>query len=567
MILQFRVTSARGETDGDALAGDELYPMLRRAWLRGAGWSAAEVRRRPVIGVCNSWSELNPCNANLRELAEHVKRGVVAAGGLPLEFPTISLNENFVAPTTMYLRNLMALDVEETIRASPIDGVVLLAGCDKTVPAQLMGAASANKPAVMLTAGHRDVSRWRGGPLTIDDVWELRDERRAGRLTDEEWAQLEGCVNVSGGTCNVMGTAVTMAAVGEALGMALPGAAGLAAGDARRRSIAVATGAAAVARARAGRTPDQILTAGALDNAARVLLAVSGSTNAVIHLLALAGRLGIAFPLARFAALSATTPVLADVRPAGPYFLEDFGVAGGVSTVMRELGDLLDLDARSATDAPWRDELCGARAATGDAIRPRTDPVATEGGIAVLSGNLAPRGAIFKRAAGAPRLWRHAGPAVVFDDLADLDARIADPDLPVTPDSVLVLRHAGPIGGPGMPEAGNLPIPPKLVRAGVTDMVRISDARMSGTARGAVALHVAPEAAIGGPIALVRTGDEIALDAIEGRLDLLVDEAELTRRRAEWRPRSEEPARGYARLYHQHVLQADEGCDFDFLRR
>jgi dihydroxy-acid dehydratase len=545
-------------------SGDGLYPMLRRAWLRGAGWDADAVRRRPVIGVCNSWSEANPCNVSLRDLADDVKRGVAAAGGLPLEFPTISLSETFNAPTSLYLRNLMAMDVEEMIRSLPVDGVVLLGGCDKTVPAQLMGAASADKPAVMITAGHRDVSTWDGGPLTIDDVWHLRDERIAGRLSDERWDRLEGCINVSPGTCNVMGTAFTMAALVEVLGMALPGTAALSAGDARRRKLAEATGHAAVARARAGVHPSAVLTASAFDNAVTALLAMSGSTNAVIHLIAIAGRVGVPLALDRFAQLSATTPVLADVRPSGPHLIEDFANAGGVPALLAELGELLDTDAVAGSDARWRDLL--TERSRGPAIRTMEDPVASEGGIALLRGNLAPRGAVLKRSACDPRLWRHRGPAVVFDGEADMERRLAHPDLPVTEESVLVLRGAGPVGGPGMPECANLPIPPRLQARGVRDMVRVSDARMSGTAAGAVALHVAPESAAGGPLALVRDGDLVELDALAGRLELLVDDAELARRREAAPSPARAPDRGFARLYADHVLQADQGCDFDFLR-
>ncbi len=550
------------------LDATDVHGLAARAFLRSEGLSAEAVRSRPIVGIANSWSELNPCNAGLRDLATAVKRGVVAAGGLPLEFPTISLAEPFVAPTTMLLRNLMSIDVEEMIRANPIDAVVLLGGCDKTTPAQLMGAASAGKPAIQLGAGYRATSSFEGQPLVIDQLWELGDRRRAGDLDDDAWLELEGCLNITAGHCNVMGTASTMAVISEVLGMALPGSAAIPAAHAQRVAAAEATGRRAVELARTGTTPADHITPAALDNAVRAVLCLGGSTNAVIHLEAIAGRLGLRIGLDRWAELSRATPVLGDLRPSGPHLLEELYAAGGVPALLHELDALgmLDTSARAGSGETWAEVLARTAAPSNRSIRPHREPVAEEGGIAILRGSLAPRGAVFKRAAATPELWRHTGPAVVFEGVDDLHARIDDPALGITAAHVLVLRHAGPKGAPGMPEAGHLPIPVHLLRQGVRDMVRLSDARMSGTASGAVALHVAPEAAEGGPLALVRDGDLIALDAIEGRLDLLVDEAELARRRSLWVAPSGGPRRGWGWLHHRHVLQADEGCDFDFLR-
>ncbi|MER8069299.1 dihydroxy-acid dehydratase [Streptomyces sp. NPDC094034] len=559
--------------NGEAFTAADRDGFTHRAFLRGAGHSEATVRARPVIGICTSWSELNPCNQGLRKLAERVKHGVIAAGGLPLEFPTISLAEPFIRPTTLYLRNLMAMDVEEMITASPIDGVVLLGGCDKTVPAQLMGALSAGKPAVALAAGPRATGRWAGKPLTIDDLWTLSDERRTGALDDARWSRLEGCLVPGAGTCNVLGTAVTMALVAETLGMALPGTSLLPATSGARAAAAEKTGRRAVELARAGQGPDAYITPASLENAFRVLCAVGGSTNAVIHLEAIAGRIGQRLGLDAMAEWSGTTPLLTDVRPSGPHLLEELEDAGGLPAVLLELAPLLRADALSGTGEPWHHVLARTVRHESPALRSASDPVLASGSLVMLRGSLAPDGAVIKRSAADPRLWHHRGRAVVFDGLADLHARVDAPGLDVDEDSVLVLRGAGPVGGPGMPEVGQLPIPAKLLRRGVTDMVRISDARMSGTASGAVVLHVAPEAAVGGPLARVADGDPIVLDVTTGRLDLDVDAAELAGRQpisgagavgpgAGAAP----PARGYASLYRRHVLQSSEGCDFDFLR-
>jgi dihydroxy-acid dehydratase len=550
-------------TDGSTrLDGDAGFAA--RSFLRSAGLSAQDVRRRPVIGVCTSWSELNPCNLPLRDLAAAVKRGVRAAGGVALEFPTISLSEAFVDPTTMLLRNLMAMDVEEMITASPIDGVVLLNGCDKTVAAQLMGAVSADKPALCLGAGHRARGRWRGQSLTIDDSWRLADERRVGAIDDAGWAELEGCLSPAPGVCNVLGTAVTLAMVAEVLGFAVPGSALAPASSPERLALAEQTGRQAVRAVADRRRPSTLVTRRALHDAWRLVCAVGGSTNAIVHLQALAGRAGIDLTMDELGAVCRETPSLTLVKPNGPHPLGDLHADGGVPAVLRELGPLVDPDRPTADGSPWRDAIAAAPRPSTGALRPGTDPVDARGSIAVLHGSLAPDGAVIKRSAATPGLMRHTGPAVVFDGVDDLRARIDDPALPATADSVLVLRHVGPVGGPGMPEVGAIPIPGALYRAGVRDLVRLSDARMSGTAAGTVVLHVCPEAAVGGALALVRDGDPITLDVDAGRLDLLVDPVELAHRIPSTAAAAP-PERGYRWLYRNHVTQADRGCDFDFL--
>jgi len=551
-------------TSGDLFAGKGFDGFLARAFIRGQGLSPALVNKRPVIGIANSWSELSPCNAGLRDLAEAVKRGVIDAGGLPLEFPTISLSEPFVRPSSLYLRNLMAMDVEEMITGSPVDGVVLLGGCDKTVPAQLMGAYSANRPAITVAAGPRPLARWRDRHLTTDDLWSLSDEHRAGLLSDEDLSCVEACLNDGVGTCNVLGTATTMAIIAEVIGMALPGSALLPATSARRRVAAEQTGRQIVWRCRAGIRPSQIVTRAAILNAVRVTTAIGGSTNALLHLAALAGRTGE--PLNADALKDALRdgPYIADVRPAGRYHLADLDADGGVPKVIAELGDLLDTDQVTGSDRPWRDVVAELADTPRSGALRRVDEAPAVAGLAVVSGSLAPDGAVVKCSAADKALQTHRGPAVVFDGVEDLHARIDDPGLAVTPDSVLVLRGAGPVGGPGMPEVGAIPIPKALIRAGVRDMVRISDARMSGTSSGTVVLHVCPESAVGGPLALVRDGDIIELDVPAGRIDLLVEAAELDRRRGGLAA-LDPPARGFALLHHQHVMQASAGCDFDFL--
>jgi dihydroxy-acid dehydratase len=539
--------------------------LLHRAFLRGAGFDADDVRRSPVIGICTSWSELNPCNAGLRDLAESVKAGVRASGGLALEFPTISISEPFTRPTSLFLRNLMSMDVEETIASAPIDGVVLLGGCDKTVPAQLMGALSANVPAVMCTAGPRPVPCHGGEPFTIDDVWPACERRRTGELDDAEWLALEGRMNTGVGTCNVMGTAITMAAVAEVLGFALPGSALPEATGERRQAIARETGAQAVAAVRARRRPRDLVTPAALENAFRVACALGGSTNAVIHLEAIAGRAGLTLGPRRLGAWAAGTPWVADVRPGGRLLLADLERAGGVPAVMRRIAPLLHLGECAATGATWREVLDASEFAPHPAVASDGATLAARGALTVLHGNLAPRGALLKTAGvHDPRLRRHRGRAVVFEGVADLNARIDDPDLDVDADSVLVLRGMGVLGAPGMPEVGHIPIPAKLARQGVRDMLRLSDARMSGTATGTVVLHVTPEAAAGGPLGLLATGDEVALDVEAGTIRHFLSDAELAAR-APYRA-ADPPTRGYAWLHRRHALQPDAGCDFDFLR-
>jgi len=551
---------------GDHFAGDVEGTIMRAFW-RAGGLSKEEVRRRPIIGICSSYSELNPCNMGLRDLADSVKAGVTAAGGTPVMFPTISLHEQMIRPSTMLLRNLMAMDVEEMIRCSPIDGVVLLAGCDKTVPAQLMGAASAGKPAIMLTAGPRSCGVFQGRSIVTTDIWELGPDRIAGRIDDQEWDELEGVFAPTVGVCNVMGTATTMAIAAETLGMALPGSAVVPAVESRRRDLAERTGVRAVELAKAGIRPDDIMTPDAFDNAIRVLSATGGSTNEFIHLVAIAGRLGVTLDLDRFADLGNQTPQVLGVRPSGPFALEDFDHAGGVPALLEVLEPLLDRDCvlgDGRTVAQVAADVRSAKPRPHPCLRSLDDPFLDKSGLVVLRGSLAPRGAIFKRSAAARKFWTHRGPAVVFD-YHTAHERAQDPDLHASPDSVIVLRNAGIVGAPGMPEIDIVPIPANLLKAGITELVCVTDGRMSGTEGGPTAVHVTPEAAVGGPIGLVRDGDEIVLDAITGRLDLLVDEQELARRAAEAPPSAAAPLRGYERMHATQVLQADQGCDLDFL--
>jgi L-arabonate dehydrase len=546
----------------------DLDGFVHRSWLKSEGFSDVVFDGRPVIGIANSWSELTNCNAHLRQVAEAVKRGVWSAGGFPLEFPTISLGEVLMKPTTMMFRNLMSMDVEECIRAYPLDAVVLLSGCDKTTPAMLMGAASADVPAVMVTGGPMLSGKWRAEELgSGTDGWRLWAEKRAGQITDEEFCEAESCMSRSSGHCMVMGTASTMASMAEALGMTLPGNAAIPAPDSRRLAMAELAGRRAVEMAKAGGPkPSEILTALAFDNAIRALMAIGGSTNAVIHLLALAGRVGAPLSLKRFDALSRTTPFLLNVRPSGKYLMEDFFYAGGLPVVLKELLPLLHGAAPTVNGHTLADNVGEARCWNQDVIRPLGMPLASEGGLAILTGNLCPGGAVIKVSAASPSLFSHRGRAVVFEDHADLHRRLDDPGLAIDETSVLVLKHVGPRGAPGMPEWGAAPVPARLLKKGVKDMVRISDARMSGTSYGTVVLHVAPESAAGGPLALVRDGDEIALDVARRTLTLRVEDGELARRKAAWSPRPPHFTRGYGRLFLDHVLQADEGCDFDFLR-
>jgi dihydroxy-acid dehydratase len=520
-----------------------------------------------VIGICNSWSELVNCNVHLRGLAESVKRGVLQAGGFPLEFPVMSLGESLMKPTTMLYRNLMAMDVEESIRSYPLDGVVLLTGCDKTNPASILGAASANVPAIVVTGGPMLNGHWRGRELgSCSDCWHFHEELRAGRISEAAWTEIEGSMSRSNGHCQVMGTASTMACMTEALGLTLPGGAAIPAVDSRRGALAEAAGRRIVELVAEDLRPADILTVEAFENAIRVLHAVSGSTNAVIHLIAYAGRVGVDLPLRRFDELAESTPWLVNLKPAGERLMEDFYYAGGLPAVMAQIADLLHLDAPTVSGRTVGENVAGAEILDPAVIATAAEPLGESGSLVVLTGSLCPDGAVMKISAADPNLLEHEGRAVVFEDVHDLAARVDDPDLDVDGDSVMVLRNAGPVAVPGMPEWGHLPIPAKLLKLGITDLVRISDARMSGTSYGAVVLHVAPEAAVGGPLALVENGDRIRLAVAERTLDLLVDEAELERRREAWTPPASTDERGYRRLYREHVLQANDGCDFDFLR-
>jgi L-arabonate dehydrase len=546
--------------------GAELDPFLHRAWLKTEGFTEGAFRGRPVIGICNSWSELVTCNAHLRDLAEAVRRGVLQAGGIALEFPVMSPGEALMKPTTMLYRNLMAMDVEESIRGYPLDGVVLLAGCDKTVPGALMGAASANIPTIMVTGGPMLNGHWRGKELgSCTDCWRYHEELRAGRITLDEWREIEGSISRSNGHCMTMGTASTMACITEGLGMTLPGGAAIPAVDSRRKQLAELAGMKIVELVRDDVRPKQILTPAAFENAIRVLHSISGSTNGILHLLALAGRVGVDLSLDLFDRLSEETPWLANIKPSGTRLMEDFFYAGGVPALMTEIHDLLHLDALTVTGATVADNIADAKLIDPEVIARREEPLAPNGGLVVLRGNLCPDGAILKRAAASPALLQHEGVAVVFEDFDDMMARVDDPALPVDESSVLVLKNGGPVGAPGMPEWGHLPIPRKLLEAGVLDLVRISDARMSGTSYGTVVLHVAPESAVGGTLGLVENGDRIRLDTARRSLDLLVDEDELQARRDRWQPRRAPTDRGFVRLYESHVMQANHGCDFDFL--
>ncbi|MHB1938839.1 MAG: IlvD/Edd family dehydratase [Acidobacteriaceae bacterium] len=545
---------------------DELG-LQHRSALRMIGIDAEKFLGRPIIGIANSWSELNNCNITLRDVAQAVKRGVLAAGGLPLEFPTISLGEEFMKPTAMLYRNLMAMDVEETLRANPIDGVVLLSNCDKTGPAQLMGAASAGLPAIQVNGGPRIAGKFRGSEIgSGTDLWKYWDEYRTGKLSTQEWRQLEACMSCSVGACNVMGTASTMAALAEALGMMLPGTSTLAATDEGRMVAAEDTGRRIVELVEKNIRPADIMTAAAFDNAIRLCMAIGGSTNAILHLTAIAGRLGIGLPLQRFDELGRNIPCIVNLRPSGEYLVHALHAAGGVPAVMKEIEASLDTDCLTVTGKTVGGNLEDVVCLDRRVIRPLSEPVAAEGALAVLWGNLVPSGAVIKTSAASPHLLRHEGRAITFENYGDMLARIDDPDLEVGPDSVLVLKNCGPKGVPGMPEWGAIPIPVKLQKAGTTDMVRISDGRMSGTSYGTVVLHSCPEAAAGGPLAIVENGDTIRLDVPQRTLELLLPDDEIAARLARWKPPATAHVRGYPRLYIDHVLQADQGCDFDFLR-
>ena len=556
---------SRGLTNyGDA----DFSLYLRRSFAKSMGYSA-EMLSRPVVGIAQSASGFNNCHRHFPELVEAVKRGVLAMGGLPLDFPTISLGEIFLSPTSMMFRNLMAMDVEEMIRAQPMDAVVLIGGCDKTVPALLMGAASADVPAIQLVGGPMLPMGYRGERLgACTDCRRFWAKYRANEISRQDIEDIESNLATTIGSCAVMGTASTMAAIAEALGMSLPGTAAIPAVHADRLRAAEASGRRAVAMIKPPLRPSRIITERSVENALRVLLAIGGSSNALIHLTAIAGRVGATVSLERLNALSDETPILVDLKPTGRHYMSDLFVGGGIGAVLRELKPMLHLDCMTVTGETLGERLSHEPSwVDRDVIRPLADPYQKDGGLVALFGSLAPGGAIVKRSAADPRLFEREGRAVVFSSLDDLAARIDAPDLDVSADDFLVLQNAGPKSGYAMPEAGYLPIPAKLARAGVKDMVRISDARMSGTAYGTVVLHVSPEAAVGGPLALVRNGDRIRLSVSGRRLDLVLSEAELARRRAAYRPLAVRAERGYARLYLQSVLQAEMGCDFDFLRK
>jgi dihydroxy-acid dehydratase len=564
-----RGEATRGLQHGLTNYGDRDFSLyLRRSFAQSMGYSRAMLNK-PVIGIAYTPSGFNNCHRHFPELLDAVKRGVLASGGLPIEFPTISLGEVFLSPTSLKYRNLMSIDTEEMIRAQPMDAVVLMGGCDKTVPAQLMGAVSAGLPAIMLVAGPMMTGRHRGERLgACTDCRRFWARYRAGEVDDVEISEVEGQLAVTAGTCAVMGTASTMACIVEALGMILPGTAAIPAVHADRLRAAEATGIAAVRMIGSDRGPDRIVNAESVENALRVLLALGGSTNAVIHLTAIAGRAGVKVSLEQLNKLSDSTPVLVNLKPVGNGYMEDFYASGGMGALLRELKPLLHLDCMTATG-----ETLGQRLASDDVsyvdrtiIASCDQPFEPQGGLVALFGNLAPKGAILKRSAADAKLFEHEGRAVVFSSLADLGARIDDPALDVTPQDVLVLQNAGPHAPECMPEAGYLPIPKKLAQRGVKDMIRVSDARMSGTAFGTIVLHVTPDSASGGPLGLVRNGDRIRLSVKERRIDVLVDDGELKRRAAASKPVERPPERGYAKLYAQEILGADDGCDFAFLR-
>ncbi|WP_339802296.1 IlvD/Edd family dehydratase [Paenibacillus sp. FSL R5-0744] len=543
----------------------DLWGFIHRSFTKSMGYTEEDLRK-PVIGICNTFSELNKCHSHFNELVDYVKRGVWQAGGVPMEFPTISIGEPYVKPTTMLLRNLMAMDTEEMMKGHPIDGVVLLGGCDKTVPAQLMAAASANIPAIVLTGGPMLNGRLGGRSLgACRDCYGFTLEHKAGNISDEELAVAENAICRSDGHCMVMGTASTMASIAEAIGMALPGCAAIPAPDSRRRHMSERTGKQIVELVRQGIRPRDIMTAAAIENAITVTMASGGSTNAIIHLIAISQRLGMKLPLETFDRISSQTPFILNLRPSGKYQMEEYFEAGGVPALMKELEPLLHGDCLTVTGRTVTENLVQAATLDGDVIRTLEEPLDSQGGIAVLRGNLAPDGALIKQTAVSAHLKKHIGRAVVFESPADLNKRIDDPDLVVDENSVLVLKNAGPKGAPAMPEIGQIPIPQKLLKQGIRDMVRISDARISGTSYGALIVHAAPEAAVGGTLALVQDGDEIELDISARRLELKVSDEELARRRVSWQAPKPHYDRGYGLLFHERVLQANLGCDFDFL--
>jgi dihydroxy-acid dehydratase len=540
--------------------------FIHRSWMKNQGLPDHLFDGRPVIGICNTWSELTPCNAHFRRLADYVKRGVYEAGGFPLEFPVMSLGETLMRPTTMLFRNLVSMDVEESIRANPLDGVVLLAGCDKTTPALLMGAASCDLPSLMLSGGPMLNGKFRGHDIgSGTDVWKFSEDVRCGAMPMCEFQEAESCMSRSAGHCMTMGTASTMACVVEALGMGLPMNAAIPAADSRRYALAHMAGRRIVQMIHEDLRMSKILTRPAFENAIRVVAAIGGSTNAVIHLLAIAGRIGVDLSLQDWDALGSDVPCLVNLMPSGQYLMEDFYYAGGLPAVIRELGNLIHRDALTVNGKTMGENVAESPCYNRDVVKPLAEPLKQNSGIAVLRGNLSPNGAVIKPSAATPELMKHRGRAVVFESIEDFYARVDDPALEIDPSCVMVLKNCGPRGYPGMPEVGNMPLPARILQQGVKDMVRISDARMSGTAYGTVVLHVSPEAAAGGVLALVQNGDTIELDVAARRLHLDVADSEIERRRAEWKPPQPSLRRGYYQLYNDHVLQADRGADLDFL--
>jgi dihydroxy-acid dehydratase len=545
----------------------DLRAFGHRSRTAQMGYDRGDYAGKPVIAIINTWSDINSCHTHFKQRVEEVKRGVWQAGGFPVEMPAMSLAEVMQKPTTMMYRNFLAMETEELLRSYPADGAVLMGGCDKTTPALLMGATSMNLPAIYVPAGPMLTGHWRSQTLgSGSDTWKYWAELRAGNITERDWQEIEDGIARSPGTCMTMGTAATMMSIAEVLGLTLPGASSIPAPDSNHSKMATLSGKRIVEMVWEDLKPRDVLCAESFDNAIVTLLAMGGSTNAMIHLVAMAGRAGIRLPLDRFNEFSGKTPLLANIRPSGDrYLMEDFYYAGGLRALLSQLEDLLHLDCRTVNGRTLGENLDGARIHNEDVIRERANPLKASGGLVVLRGSLAPHGAVIKAAAASPRLLKHVGRAVVFEDYNDLAARIDRDDLDVDADSVLVLRNAGPLGGPGMPEWGMLPIPKKLLRQGVRDMVRLSDARMSGTSYGTCVLHVAPESFVGGPLALVRNDDPIELDVEKRELNLKVDEAELSRRRSEWRPPPPRFARGYGAIFSRHIRQAHEGCDFDFL--
>lgn len=545
---------------------DTLRGFGHRSRLKGMGYDDADFRGKPVVAILNTWSDLNTCHSHFPERVKEVKRGIWQMGGFPVEVPVMSLGEMMMKPTTMLYRNMLAMETEEVLRCHPIDAAVLMGGCDKTVPAMIMGAISADRPVIFLPAGPMLKARWKDQTLgSGSDAWKYWDERRAGNLCDEAWGEIENCIARSAGTCMTMGTASTMASIAESMGLTLPGASSVPAVISEHSRLAVASGRRAVELAQEELRPSDVLTDKSFDNAIVTSMAIGGSTNAIVHIIAMARRAGIELTLERFDELSRTTPVLANVRPAGKFLMEDFFDAGGLPALLNQLGSHIDGSCKTVNGFSLGENIEKAEVIDDDIIRSIDNAVSPTGGTFVLRGNLSPSGCIIKPTAASPQLLNHRGPAVVFDTYEDLKAKLNDPATGITADSVLILRNAGPHGGPGFPEWGMLPIPDHLLKQGVRDLVRISDARMSGTSYGTCVLHVAPEAAVGGPLALVKNGDTIELSIDRRELNLLVDDDELDRRRAEWTPPPAKYKRGYGAMFLKHVTQADAGCDFDFL--